>query len=179
MGEPAVRDGGAAGCGHRRGLRNRWDTVSKVILSIGRWQGNRRKHWETPDVINGVWDYGHFTATFAVEFVNGADGVGAAFYGTKQTLIADADAGGEIRLYETTDKLKPDQKPKESWKVEAETPAHVGNWLECCQSRKQPHSTIELGHRVITAAHLANLSYRTGKRVAWDAEREALVADAR
>jgi predicted dehydrogenase len=135
------------------------------------------KHWETPDVVNGVWDYGTFTATFAVEFINGADGVGAAFYGTKQTLIADADA--EIRLYETVDKIKPEMKPKASWKVDNETPAHVGNWLECCKSRKPPHSTIELGHRVITAAHLANLSYRTGKRVSWDAEREELVADGR
>ena len=44
-------------------------------------------------MIHGVWDYGKFAATFAVEFVNGYDGVGATFYGTKMTLHADADAG--------------------------------------------------------------------------------------
>ena len=49
------------------------------------------------------------------------------------------------------------------------------NWLECCKSRKQPNSTIELGHRVITAAHLANMAYRTGKRIYWDADREQVV----
>ena len=44
----------------------------------------------------------------------------------------------------------------DTWKVEYEGPAHMKNWLECCKSRKQPNSTIELGHRVITTAHLAN-----------------------
>ena len=97
-----------------------------------------------------------------MEFINGVEGVGAAFYGTKMSLIADADSGGEVRVYETIDKLKPDTKPKTTWKVENELPAHVKNWLDCCKSGKDPNSSIELGHKVITAAHLANLSYRTG-----------------
>jgi predicted dehydrogenase len=128
------------------------------------------KHWETPDVIHGVWDYGKFAATFAVEFVNGYDGVGATFYGTKMTLHADAES--EIRVYETIDKPKPNQPVKMSWKVENETPLHVKNWVESVKDNKDPNSTIELGHRVITAAHLANLSYRKGTRVTWDAEKQ-------
>jgi hypothetical protein len=122
-----------------------------------------------------VWDYGTFAATFAVEFVNGADGVGAAFYGTKQTLIADASAGGTIKLFDTVDPPKPNQKPVAEWKVENETPAHVKNWIDCCLSGREPNSTIELGHRVITAAHLANLSFRTGKKIYWDAEQQQVV----
>lgn len=132
------------------------------------------KYWETPDVIHGVWDYGTFAATFAVEFVNGFDGVGAVFYGTKRTLWADADT--EVRVYDTIDKPLATQKPLESWKVIYEGPAHMKNWLECCKSRKQPNSTIELGHRVITAAHLANMAYRSGKKVCWDPDREEVVA---
>jgi predicted dehydrogenase len=131
------------------------------------------KHWETPDVLHGVWDYGRFAATFAVEFVNGADGVGAAFYGTKMTLIADAEK--EVRVYDTIDKITPAVKPVDVWKVENETAMHVKNWLDCCKSRRDPNSPIELGHKVITAAHLANLSYRTGKKVYWDAEREQVI----
>jgi predicted dehydrogenase len=128
------------------------------------------KHWETPDVIHGVWDYGKFTATFAVEFVNGYDGVGATFYGTKMTLHADAES--EIRVYDTIDKPKGTQRPRMSWKVENETPLHVKNWVESVKDNKDPNSTIELGHRVITAAHLANLAYRKGTRVTWDAEKQ-------
>lgn len=132
------------------------------------------KHWETPDVVHGVWDYGKFTATFSVEFVNGADGVGAAFYGSKMTLIADARR--EIRVYDTADEIRPDTKPIDAWKVENETPMHVRNWLECCKSRKDPSSPIELGHEVILSAHLANRSYREGKRVHWDADKQQVVA---
>src|SRR5712691_1204163 len=81
------------------------------------------KYWETPDVIHGVWDYGTFAATCAVEFVNGYDGVGATFYGSKRTLWADADK--EVRVYNTIDKPLPDQKPIDSWKVIYEGPAHM------------------------------------------------------
>jgi predicted dehydrogenase len=133
------------------------------------------KHWETPDVIHGVWDYGKFTATFAVEFINGFDGVGATFYGTKQTLHCDADAGGTIRVYETIDKFNPAMKPKAEWKVVNETPMHVRNWLAAIKDNKDPSSPIELGHKVITAAHMANMAFRGGKKVVWDAQKEQIV----
>lgn len=131
------------------------------------------KHWETPDVVAGTWDYGKFAATFNVQFINGADGVGAAFYGTNMTVIADATK--DIRVYATADRITPDTEPKEVWKVENETPAHVKNWLECCKARKNPNSPVELGHKVILSAHLANLSYRTGKKIFWDADRQEVI----
>ena len=146
------------------------DSPKSVVANGGTYHF---KHWETPDVIHGVWDYGKFATTFAVQFVNGADGVGCGFYGTKMTLIADAEK--EVKLYNTNDKITPDMKPIDTWKIENETASHVKNWLECCKSRKEPNSPIELGHKVITAAHLANLSYRTGKKVHWDAEREQVI----
>ncbi len=173
-----------------------WDYAGGLMTDIGahqldivQWLGNvsapksvvanggiyHFKHWETPDVIHGVWDYGKFAATFAVQFINGYDGVGATFYGTKMTLHAEADAGGMIRVFDTIDKPKPDMKPKLTWKVENETPAHVRNWLQAVKDNKDPSSPIELGHRVITAAHLANMAYRTGKKVIWDAEKEQVV----
>ena len=132
------------------------------------------KHWETPDTIHGVWDYGKFAATFAVEFVNGFDGVGATFYGTKMTMHADAES--EIRFYETIDKFDPAKhKPKMAWAVPNETPAHVRNWVESVKEGKDPNSPIELGHRVITAAHLANRAYRKGVKVVWDAAKQQVV----
>jgi predicted dehydrogenase len=133
------------------------------------------KHWETPDMIHGVWDYGKFAATFAVEFINGFDGVGATFYGTKMTMHADATAGGEIRFYETIDAPTPSLKPKRVIKVVNETPLHVKNWLESVQDNRDPSSPIELGHKVITAAHLANMAYRQGTKITWDAEKERVV----
>jgi predicted dehydrogenase len=146
------------------------DAPKSVAANGGRYHF---KHWETPDVVAGVWDYGTFAATFTVEFVNGAEGVGAAFYGTKQTLIADAEK--EIRLYDRIDQITPDVKPVATRPSRNETDLHVKNWVECVKSRREPNSPIELGHRVITAAHLANLSYRTGKKVFWDADRQEVI----
>ena len=75
-------------------------------------------------------------------------------------------------VIDTIDKLAPTMKPKAEWKVENETPAHVKNWLEAVKDNKDPSSPIELGHKVITAAHLANMAYRTGKKIFWDAEKQ-------
>lgn len=149
------------------------DAPKSVVANGGNYHF---KHWETPDVIHGVWDYGKFVATFAVEFVNGADGVGAAFYGTKMTLLADANK--DACVYDTIDAIKPDTKPVDRWPISnsgEETHMHVKNWLECVVNRKEPNSPIELGNKVVTAAHLANLSYRTGKKIYWDAEREQVI----
>ncbi|HSQ58448.1 MAG TPA: Gfo/Idh/MocA family oxidoreductase [Gemmata sp.] len=147
------------------------DAPKSVVANGGNYHF---KHWETPDVIHGVWDYGKFTTTFAVEFINGYDGVGATFYGTKMTLHADAEGGAGIRVYDTIDRPKPNQKPRMEWKVVNETPLHVRNWLESVKDNKDPSSPIELGHRVITAAHLANLAYRKGKKLLWDAKSQVV-----
>ena len=127
------------------------------------------KHWETPDVIHGVWDYGKFAATFAVEFVNGYDGVGATFYGTKKTLACRRRGRRRIRVYDTID--KPTAEPEAEDGVEgrerdAAARQELGGGVK---ANKDPNSPIELGHQVITAAHLANMAYRTGKKIVWDA----------
>jgi predicted dehydrogenase len=147
------------------------DAPKSVVANGGNYHF---RHWETPDVIHGVWDYGKFTATFAVEFVNGYDGVGATFYGTKQTLHAEAD-GGNIRVFDTIDKPTPDMKPKMTWATSVETAAHVRNWLAAVKDNKDPSSPIELGNKVIIAAHLANMAYRTGRKIVWDAEKQQVV----
>ena len=148
------------------------DVPKSVVANGGRYHFDK---WETPDVVHGAFDYGKFAANFAVQFVNGADGVGAAFYGTKQTLICDAER--DIRLYDTADKITPDSVPVQTWKVEPETPLHVANWVECVKTGEEPNSPVELGHRVILAAHLANLSYRTGKKIFWDADRNEIIGN--
>ena len=55
---------------------------------------------------------------------------------------------------------------------------HARNFLDCVKSRQQPISDLEGGHRVATACHLANLSLRLGRKLRWDADREAVLDDA-
>lgn len=127
-------------------------------------------HWETPDVVHAVLDFGHFSGVFSVGFVNKHDGVGAVFYGTEGTLVVTAS-----KFYTTMEHGDQAGKVVESWERPYEGPAHVANWLSCIRSRLAPNSPVELGNSIINTAHAANMAYRQGVRVTWDAEKQAVV----
>lgn len=132
------------------------------------------ENWETPDVVSNVLDYGSFIVNFSTQLVNGRQGDGATVYGSEGTLICE---GSEFKWYAQADNPETPntnelKEPVETWPAGYEGPAHVKNWLDCMRSRQDPNSPIEIGHRVITAAHLCNISYRTGARVYWDIEKE-------
>ncbi len=55
--------------------------------------------------------------------------------------------------------------------------SHHGNWLDCVRTRKNPVADVEIGHRSATVCHLGNLAVRTGRKVAWDPAKEAVVGD--
>lgn len=42
--------------------------------------------------------------------------------------------------------------------------AHLGNFIDCIRTRNQPNGNIVEGHKSATLMHLANLSYRAGKK---------------
>lgn len=125
--------------------------------------------WETPDVAHTVMNYGSFTTTFSVQFINSSDDVGATFYGSEGTLKVDDRSG--FRLYIPQDTTEP----VETWDCPYEGGDHVTNFLECTRTRKEPNSPVEAGHKVINAAHLSNISYRTGKTIMWDPETEEIL----
>ncbi len=145
------------------------NTPKSAVVNGGRHVFDK---WETPDIVQAVWDYGKFAASFSAEAVNGSDGAGVRFHGTKQTLVADE---AELRLYDTADRLTPGMKPVKAWKVEPETPAHVKNWLECVDSREEPAAPVALGLRAGVTTHLATLAYRTGRKQFWDADRNEVI----
>ncbi len=129
------------------------------------------KHWQTPDICNNVLDYGSFLANFNVQFVNGRDGVGGTVYGSEGTIVFD----GTFRVYMRTDDpatgdVNEYSHPVEQWDSYYEGPAHVQNWLDCMRTRKEPNSPVEVGHNVITAAHLCNLSYRSKQTMRYNIE---------
>ncbi len=50
---------------------------------------------------------------------------------------------------------------------------HMGNFLECMRTRKQPICDAEIGHRSVTLCHLANICLKLGgRKLEWDPERE-------
>ena len=54
---------------------------------------------------------------------------------------------------------------------------HLQNWLDCVRSRERPVADVEIGHRSITACHLANIARRSGRPLRWDPAQERFVDD--
>lgn len=51
------------------------------------------------------------------------------------------------------------------------------DFLQCVKSRNDPYFPVDLGHRVSTVCHLANIALKLGRKLRWDPEREEFVGD--
>jgi predicted dehydrogenase len=51
------------------------------------------------------------------------------------------------------------------------------DFLKCVKSRKDPYFPVDIGHRVSTVCHLANIAIRTGRKLHWDPKAERFVND--
>lgn len=54
---------------------------------------------------------------------------------------------------------------------------HMKHWLDCIPSRKTPNAGVEIGHRSISVAHLANITRKLNRRLRWDPKQECFVGD--
>ena len=59
----------------------------------------------------------------------------------------------------------------------SQTESHVGNWLDCIQTRDEPNAPVEVGHLITSAAHLINICRITGRTINWDATQEQIIGD--
>jgi predicted dehydrogenase len=48
----------------------------------------------------------------------------------------------------------------------------IRNFLDCIKSRETPLSTLEIGHRSTSLAHMASISLATKQRLLWDGKKE-------
>ncbi|MCK5705137.1 MAG: gfo/Idh/MocA family oxidoreductase, partial [Cyclobacteriaceae bacterium] len=52
-----------------------------------------------------------------------------------------------------------------------------GNFIDCIRSRNQPNGNIVEGHKSAVLMHLANLSYRTGRKQLYFSEENETITD--
>ena len=134
------------------------DGPRTVSCNGGKYQN---MEWETPDNVHAILDCGTFAIVFMVQFMNGQENDGGAFYGLEGSIVQENQRGLMVR-YDAK------RKEVESWKIVDENVPHMQNFLDCMRSRKTPNSPVELANKVLVGAHLANESFRSGKRVNWD-----------
>lgn len=161
---------------------------------------------ETPDTQDAVWDYGGILVEGSFREAGGSRRpssgtasslAGVQFIGT-QGILAVSRGGFE---FVPDMKIVPESaipqwsKPPGHPPAAAENPRpygeprrgrgavaepidlHSRHFLECVKSRRRPVADVEDGHQVAVACHLANLSTKLGRKLAWDAEQERVQND--
>lgn len=68
------------------------------------------------------------------------------------------------RVYRPGGGVEPGMKPLEA--------AHEKNWLDCIKSRQKPNSDVEIGRLSTMLCHLGNISYKLGRDVRFDGDKE-------
>jgi predicted dehydrogenase len=141
---------------------------------------------ETPNVQSAVFDYGDRRIVFEVHGVHtGSDsdivgGVGNVFYGADGYMAVDTSG---FRVFKgkgcPTQGTAPSSCRREKVMEEKaagpdggyDAPAHFGTFLKAVRSRKREDLTadIEAGVQSASLCHLANISYRLGRKLAFDA----------
>src|SRR6185369_5994859 len=51
------------------------------------------------------------------------------------------------------------------------------DFLKCVKSRKDPYFPVDIGHRVSSLCHLANISLKLGRKLNWDPKQERFQND--
>jgi predicted dehydrogenase len=89
------------------------------------------------------------------------------FHGSKARL----DMGREgYALYLQSDAIEmfPTVEKKRPGSFESATRAHIRNFMECVQSRKDPNATVEMGQQTSVVLAMAIEALRSGRRVKWN-----------
>jgi len=129
---------------------------------------------ETPDTSEACFDCPGYTLVYTQRHGNGFPIYGELdhgidFHGSKGTLRIN-------RLHFTIIREDDRSHPVVVREQGMDVP-HKKNWLDCVRSRKKPNSDAEDGHRSSIFGHLANISYRVGRKIRWDSRTETIQGD--
>lgn len=132
---------------------------------------------DAPDTMEAIFDFPGFTLTYscrhASAFPSGSRRTdhGIQFFGTEATLLVDRTG------YQIIPEGKNPEPILSPSGLNGGGGTHQRNFIESMRSRRQPTCNILAGHRSTIAMQLANISYRTGRKIRWDAEREQIIND--
>lgn len=98
-------------------------------------------------------------------------GIGACFEGSKGKLVCDY---GNRSIYINGEKLSdiatvPLSVPR--------SPGHHQNFVDAVKSRTQPESNLEYARKMTLPMHLGLISYRLGRSLDWNEQKEKFVGD--
>lgn len=156
--------------------------VPKSVMATGGKYAYPNDAMETPDTLMAMYDFGDFGLlwdhTIGIYGANFGRGHGVAFVGEYGTLVVDR-SGWEVLPETNSVSAKKDFEPVPRQKSTGKgLQLHVQNFLECMKTREKPVCDIEIGAHIARIAHLGNISYRLGRKVFWDHDKQEFINDA-
>lgn len=156
--------------------------VPKSVMATGGKYAYPNDAMETPDTLMAMYDFGDFGLlwdhTIGIYGANFGRGHGVAFVGEYGTLVVDR-SGWEVLPETNSVSAKKDFEPVPKQKSTGKgLQLHVQNFLECMKTREKPVCDIEIGAHIARIAHLGNISYRLGRKVFWDHDKQEFIHDA-
>ena len=134
----------------------------------------RGTHWEG-GLYNTVKDYDvTFRYADGVEMTCRPGNPGIRFTGT-EGWVGNTGWRGELQAGSAA--IREAVVGKEEIRLFTEPAGEHRNFLDCVRSRRDPYFSVDIGHRVSTICHLANLSIRLGRPLRWDPRREEFPED--
>jgi predicted dehydrogenase len=136
---------------------------------------------DAPDHLLATYKFDNFTAFWEHRQFGGnpaekTESVGCFFYGTKGTFHMGWQKGwtffptgrGQKEIHVEPELHEPDQQNiRELW----------ADFLDAIETGRRPVCDIELIHRSTNMSLLGTLSYKLGRSVQWDGEKEIIVGD--
>jgi len=106
---------------------------------------------------------------------DGSNFIGNLFYGSEGWMSIDLNG---YQIYRGEDRKMAEQM-KYTEPIEWDTTPHIQNFLKAVRSRNHKDLTcdIEEGHLSAALVHMANISYRTGRKLHFDPKAERFVND--
>ncbi len=157
--------------------------VPKSVMATGGKYAFPDDAMETPDTMMTMYDFGGFGVlwdhTIGIYGANFGRGHGVAFVGEMGTLVVDR-SGWEVIPETTSTSAKKDFVVPEKGKSTGKgLDLHVQNFIQCIKTREKPNCDIEIGAHIARIAHLGNISYRLGRKVFWNPEKQEFTGDAK
>jgi len=97
---------------------------------------------------------------------------GFMFVGTKATLIMDRRALELIPEPGQEGRIEPIAQGNDE-----PTGLHAQHFVRCIREGEKPRCNELVGHRGGNICHLANISYKVGRKLKWDPEKEVIIGD--
>lgn len=130
----------------------------------------------TPDTQLAIFKFPNFVLHWEVRWGNGRgldgfdDQPGCAWIGRNAEFGVNRSRW-QVFPEGKGDNLRLEEEPETINEIKE---SHQQNFIDCVRSRKTPRSDIETMHKTTVLCHLANIAFRTGKKLEWDAAREII-----